>query len=809
MRNFFGLVSFLMLLLFFSGCGGGGSSATVTSVDNTLKYNSDAKTITGFVKISVDDIVNTNNLVRKIELSDFYVIAPGCDIASATFSPATLSFDSASGSIQQLDIEINFNSSCSDSTIELHRTKTIYDTVQGVVQAPKSSVEFSLLSVKDSVVNNNTTAQYALSTATNNITISASQEEKNIDIYLYEIKNGFSTPVADKEILADFVQPIFGTLKSYEALTDANGKASFTYDAPLSIKDLNTTSLKFYLKDDNTLQSVVNLQFIESNANHVNKLYLVPNSFEVLTANESHTIKVVTINDNNEPISANINISSLIDGSGNDYGTLLAQSIETNANGEGSVVYTSPDNLSAIYDTNKTITFTVNNPDGSTIQNELPISFRKLVADTNATEYAIDLSLDSSSIKIEDSANLLVRIYEKDNNTTIIDNANVHNVNLISEFPDMLKFNINGAELANTSYFDKAQNSIKLDSFSRAGIAIIKASATIFDGEKNVTIEQDFSYTIMSGPISSLSLVYVDTDYSAGLFSNHYIVHAIDKYGNPANKGEHIYAGVVNGLELSSKDNVTPLYYVNSGILSSGDPATFSINSVNSEFANVISQKDRVIVLASDYRHDSKYLGGWSIQSVDTNTSLTLDKKYDEPSIDGLSFVVGSEDRADTCGNTLALADLDSQDNSYTIGEDGIADLVLRYDPYLVGKDVYMYVNAYTIDGRVGTPLKEKLYGKGITATSKTCTAVGDCTTTIEFNINERGGEALKNVAVPIKYEGSCQTIPGKTVAIAVLGCSGTVYTEVNSTSADDPCNISWSGTIYYDAHAPSSTVYY
>ncbi|SFV71388.1 hypothetical protein MNB_SV-13-2039 [hydrothermal vent metagenome] len=579
MRNFFGLVSFLMLLFFLSGCGGGGSSGTVTSVDNTLKYSSDAKTITGFVKIGVDDIVDTNSLVRKIELSDFYIVAPGCEVASATFSPAILTFDSSSGSIQQLDIEVNFNSSCSDANIELHRTKTTYDTVQGNVQAPKSTTEFSLLPVSNSVI--------------------------------------------------------------------------------------------------------------------------------------------------------------------------------------------SP-----------------------------------------ALSYKMDISLDSSSIKIEDSVNLLIRIYKKENNATTIDDANVHNVTLTSEFPDMLKFNVNGTESTTTSYLDKAQNSLRIDSFTKAGIAIIKASATIFDGEKNVTIEQDFSYTIMSGSISSLSLVYVDTNYDNGLFFDHYIVHAVDKYGNPANKGEHIYAGVVNGLEFSSKDNVTPLNY-DSGTIGKGDPATFSVNSTDSEFGNVVVQKDRVIVLASDDRHDSRYLGGWSVQSVDSDTRLTLDKKYDGASIGNLSFVIGSEDRADTCGNTLALADLDSQDNSYTIGENGTADLVLRYDPYLVGKDVYMYVNAYTIDGRVGTPLKKKLYGKGITSTDKTCTTVGNCSTTLSFTVNERGGEALKNVAVPIKYEGSCQPISGKTVKVAVLGCTGTIYTETNSTDADDPCSISWDGSIYYDSVAPTSTIYY
>ncbi len=807
MRKFFGLIFMALMLFSFAGCGGGGSSGTVSSVANTLEYSSNGKTITGFVKIGAEDVVNTNDLIRKIELSDFYVVAQGCEIASATFSPEVLTFDSASGSIQQLDMEINFNSSCSDANVELHRTKTIYDTIQGVVQAPKSTAEFSLLPIANSTPNNS--IQYALSTADNNVTISSSLEERSIDIYLYEIKNGFSTPVANKTVLANFVQPVFGSLKAYKAQTDENGKASFVYDAPSSIKDLNSTTLNFYLEDDNTLQSNIDLQFVESNANHVSKIYLVPKSVEVLTPNESHTIKIVTINDNNEPISASVNISSLVDGSGNDYGTLSTQNITTNTSGEGNLVYTSPDNLSAIYDTNKTITFTVNNSDGTKEQSELPILFKKPVVDENATDYEIGLSLDSSSIKIEDSANLLIRIYKKEDNATTIDSANVHNVTLISEFPDMLKFNINGIESDNTSYTEKAQNSLKVDSFTKAGIAIIKASATIFDGEKNVTIEQDFSYTIMSGPISSLSLVYVDTNYDNGLFSDHYVVHAIDKYGNPANKGEHIYAGVVNGLEFSSKDDTTPLSYDSIGTINSGDPATFSVNSADSEFGNVIVQKDRVIVLASDYRHDSSYLGGWSIQSVDTNTSLTLDKKYDGTSISDLSFVIGSEDRADTCGNTLALADLDSQDNSYAIGENGIADLTLRYDPYLIGKDVYMYVNAYTTEGRVGTPLKQKLYGKGITATDKTCTAVGDCSTTLSFTINERGGEALKNVAVPIKYEGSCQSISGKTVKVAVLGCTGTIYTEVNSTDADDPCVISWSGSIYYDSSAPPSTIYY
>lgn len=801
-----------MLLFFFTGCGGGSGSKTNTSIDNTLKYSSDAKSISGFIKISVNNLISSDNLTRKVKLSDFYISTENCDIAQSSFSPNTLNYDSLSDSIKELNIQVTFNLPCSDANITLNRTKTIYNTVQGVEQSPTSTLESSILTVKNVIPNINTGTntssdtifQYALSTSSNQISISNNLEEKNVNIYLYKNENGFDSPVANKEIDANFIQPIFGTMQSYKVLTDNNGKASFIYKAPTSIKDLNSTTLKFYLKDDTTIQSTINLQFNESNTNNVNKIYLLPSSFEVLSSNEEHTIKVLTVNNNNVPIRTHINISSLIDASGNNYGTLSTQSIDTNTNGEGNLIYTSPNNLNPILDTNKTITFTVNNTNGTVIQNQLPISFKKLTADSNVTNYKIDLSIDSTSIKINDSANLLIKIYNKDDNTTFINNANVNRVNLTSNFPNMLKFDINSIQSNDVNYSNKAQNILQVDSFSKAGIAIIHASATIFDGEKNVTITQDFSTTIMSGPIRSLSLVYVNSNYNNGLFYNHYIIHAIDKYGNPANKGENIYAGVVNGLELSSKDNKTPLYFDNNGTLNNETPATFLVHSTN-EFGNVVAQRDRLIILANDSRHDSTYLGGWSIQTVDNNNTLTLGHDYNKTT-EQLAFVIGSEDRANTCQSTLALADVDSQDNSYRIGDNGIANLTLRYDPYLVGKDVYMYANAYTINGRVGTSIKEKLDGTGISATSFTCIYGEDCKATIKFTINDREGEALQNVAVPLTYEGGCQE-SNVTVKTAFLGCSGTITTEVNTT--DSACKIYWNNTIYSDVNSPTKTIYY
>ncbi len=379
---------------------------------------------------------------------------------------------------------------------------------------------------------------------------------------------------------------------------------------------------------------------------------------------------------------------------------------------------------------------------------------------------------------------------------------------LTSDSPEIAKISVNGSETSSYSYSGKAQKNIKLQSYSKSGIATIEATALIFDGKKNVTITKDFTFTVASGPISSISLVYSDTVYDSGLFLNTYIVHAVDKYGNPANKGEQIYAGVVNGLRISSGDGVTPLYG-QTGTMHNGTLARFSVAGSTLQFGNVQAHRDRVVVLANENRHDAKYLGGWLIQSIDSPTILTLDDRYSDTDAANLTFAIGSEDRVDTCGDSLALADLDSKDGSYTVGDDGTAKLTLRYDPYLIGKDIFMYVNSYTSSGRVGTSLKEKLWGKGITATDKTCTTVGNCSTTLSFTIDDTGGKALQNVAVPIKYEGSCQFISGKTVNVAALGCSGTIYTEVNSTDDGDPCVISWGGTVSYDSAAPASTIYY
>ena len=582
MRNFFGLVFMAVLLFSFSGCGGGGGGGSVTSKVSSLKYSTDGKSISGFDKVGVEHIVDTSNFTRRIVLNDFYISVPNCDVASYTFSPTELTFDSNAQTIKQVDIDVQFNSPCDQANIEFHRTKTIYDSIaingQFVNQAPKSTIESESLSI------------------------------------------------------------------------------------------------------DNVIQM--------------------------------------------------------------------------------------------------------------------------------DTSYTLNAILGSSTFNIEDTADINVEIYKKDNNLSFISDDNVLSVTLTSDSPEIAKISVDGSDTSSYNYSHKAQKNIKLQSYSKSGIATIKATALIFDGKKNVTITKDFTFTVASGPISSISLVYSDTVYGSGLFSNNYTVHAVDKYGNPANKGEQIYAGVVNGLRVSSGDGVTPLYG-QTGTIHSGTPAKFSVDNSALQFGNVQANRDRVVVLANENNHDAKYLGGWLIQSIDSLINLTLDDPYSDTNTANLTFAIGSEDRVDTCGDSLALADLDSKDGSYTIGDNGTTQLTLKYDPYLTGKDIFMYVNSYTTNGRVGTSLKEKLGGTGTTATDKTCATVGDCSTTLAFTINDTGGEALKNVAVPIKYEGSCQFIPGKTVNVAVLGCAGTIYTEVNSTDAADPCVISWGGTISYDSVAPTSTIYY
>jgi hypothetical protein len=175
--------------------------------------------------------------------------------------------------------------------------------------------------------------------------------------------------------------------------------------------------------------------------------------------------------------------------------------------------------------------------------------------------------------------------------------------------------------------------------------------------------------------------------------------------------------------------------------------------------------------------------------------------------------VIGNPQRYDECHQTTRTIDLDAPEGTYTIGPDGTAQVVLKYDPFFVGKDAYLYANLYVVDDhgnhkRVGVGMRQKLRGGGFEAATQSfdCPAGESCTR--QFSFYTPGGginHPLINVEPAfIKDQG-----PGCSIYFPrnLTGCDGSLTVvmsnypplDENNETVPSKCTVTWTGALKYE----------
>lgn len=407
------------------------------------------------------------------------------------------------------------------------------------------------------------------------------------------------------------------------------------------------------------------------------------------------------------------------------------------------------------------------------------------------TDYELKMSA-SDSIQVDDSDTVVFQIVEKDDDNTLIEKTYVNSVTVTSLINGYLQFD---NSLEEVTYSQSSSKSLDVFSDTTAGIDVLEVTANIFNGEENVTITDTFPVTISSGPISSISIIYSDSEYDNVFFNDTFTLHAVDKFGNPGNAGEKIYAGVVVGLTRSGS---TELFFHNNGTISSTNGATLTLTGSTLNF-NGVEIGENVVILASDEKLEGAYLGGWTVAST-TSSSLAFESDYVGESVSGLRFLVGDEKRYDECELSLKVADIDDENATYVIDENGNATLNLRYDPYLVGKDVYIYANSYSNE-RVGTSIRKKLWGTGISASTSTCTGGEDynvtCTLGVQLSLNDSPNYFQKTQIGDFSFEDGSVCYDVEVIS-DVTDCAGFVYVRV-MTPEGETCTAGWNGTLKFE----------
>ena len=510
----------------------------------------------------------------------------------------------------------------------------------------------------------------------NNITVTGLAQVHTINVSLYKNVNGQNIAADDGEkVIAEFIMQSDGTLTKYEVEVQ-NGTARFEYTSPARNLPASNMNIKFFYKDDNTVIGQTLVIFNPQIVDRVDKMYVSPNSLTVSGSSQVQVINIVTVNAANIGISTEVQLEQL-DAA---YGTFDTTKVTTDIEGKAQVIYTGPTDIKPL--SGDQITVKVTELSNNIIE-DLNISFYTI---SQSTKYEIVENVPGS-LSVDNVDNIGIKISEIGKPSNVIADSAVHNVTLTSEFSNMLLFE-NGT--VTTTYSSLGDNNlIGVKTGTLSGVAIINVTADINDGVNDITITKSVPVTIISGPVTSLSLVYTGTDVDpSGLYVNNYVAHAVDKYANPARKDLRITPTIINGTKLIESDLLS-VGGSSKGQLNTGDPASFQDSNGGLDYASldIDSVSDRLIIVpnAAEQRYDQTYLGNWSINTVAGNT-LGLKEAYNAATVNNLNYIIGNDKRL--IFRDITTTDIVDPTGTYLTDENGTVPLKIKFDPLLAGHTV-------------------------------------------------------------------------------------------------------------------------
>ncbi len=501
-------------------------------------------------------------------------------------------------------------------------------------------------------------------------------QSHQIKVALLKQEDGqLAQPAVGESVIAEFVMPVYGALAQYEATVESDGYARFNYTSPATMPVVNDTDITFYYKNDHIVRGETKIIFDKQTVLGIEKLYVVPQAFTVTEPRQTQKITIVTVNTENMGISTTVELEQPFFNS-IDYGSFDKTSVQTDSSGKAVVMYTAPDAIMGLNERNIMVTETSAN-----IQKGLGIKFG--TPDTLGTNYEIVVGMPDA-LSVDDMGQLTVKIVEIGNPNNVISDNNVHEVNLTSQFTNILTFADDSAAYV---YEEQGTKAVAVKTKTLSGVAVIAVSASIFNGDHNVVLNALVPVTVLSGPVTSMSLFYVSSSKNdVGGFVNTYTIHAVDKYANPAREGVVLSPSLINGVKLVEIDSIP------TGKIVADTPVTFEdlTKDFNAAEATI---EDRLIIVPNSARNVQSYLGNWSIEDV-AGHSLTLSEAYYGVTTNSLSYVIGNESRH-LDGYGKANVHINATAGTYETDANGNVQFDITFDPVLAGHTITIAANAY------------------------------------------------------------------------------------------------------------------
>jgi len=292
----------------------------------------------------------------------------------------------------------------------------------------------------------------------------------------------------------------------------------------------------------------------------------------------------------------------------------------------------------------------------------------------------------------------------------------------------------NGSE---GTHFVYTQNSVTLSlkSAKRSGLVPITVDVRFKDANgQTQTLQKTFDIIVESGPPTAISISYIDTaqNKEIGKFIERFAISVTDKYFNPVNTNPQLLVGAIVGYAYRD-DNKTfshRIYIDKPGATLSSTSLDFnsSILTIDTNTTDIDPSNDLLVTFGQGYTYYAS--GVWEIQSVYKQSIGLVPNQYNEEPISGLGFTIGRNYRQDTCNfGDEWVGQVGFENGNNKLNSDGTAVVTLTYDPYLVGKDIVLYINiighdnALDKDLKVGEAKKHTLRGHGVVVDTSSCVA--------------------------------------------------------------------------------------
>lgn len=251
------------------------------------------------------------------------------------------------------------------------------------------------------------------------------------------------------------------------------------------------------------------------------------------------------------------------------------------------------------------------------------------------------------------------------------------------------------------------------------GVGAVSVKATILDkngkisyaaSSRNIEILEPPVVIVPPEPSAGKSYVSItkfDTTYEAPYFTDDFSLSFVTENDTDLS-GKTVKVGIIANVKYYERPSLADATIFNSSgyVKLYDETAEYNLTE--------IAPKDQMAVIPTSLRKDPSYVGGWDVEDVLANY-LFLSPNTSVEVADTLSYVVGDKVRLNTCLNAYSYVQLDEPTGEYEIQAGNKVSFKVQYDPYMVGKDIFVYATYIDEDGtRSGSTIKHTLKGTGL-----------------------------------------------------------------------------------------------